>query len=309
MAIGHVNQQEAFKDWELDRLQKRDNFERYLELLDDNILPRTPLEVRMRHLRLPLGEADTDLFSRVMLEGGCLLVEPEAFGRLPRLFLSVFVPTTPLIIIPIKPGGRVIGLLVVDNKFTEAPITETEIKILNTYVATELVAISEGTLHHYVRTADVAALSQEKVLLVDSDEGPKQIRHSDLIRIVGIGEEYERRLFAAGIFSQAELLEAAATRRDRQDTAEKAGISHSLILTWSNHIDLCRIPGIDEEMAYLLELVGVDTVPELAQRNANNLHQSLTEVILSQAKKRKLNVEEVARWIELAGGLTRVLQY
>jgi len=37
-----------------------------------------------------------------------------------------------------------------------------------------------------------------------------------------------------------------------------------------NHADLCRIDGVGSEYADLLEAAGVDTVPELAQRNAAN---------------------------------------
>jgi predicted flap endonuclease-1-like 5' DNA nuclease len=130
-----------------------------------------------------------------------------------------------------------------------------------------------------------------------------------LSEIEGIGEKYAAKLQAAGISTLEKLLETGSTAAGRKKLAEDSGLSGKLILRWINMADLFRIKGIGQEFADLLEAAGVDTVPELAQRNANNLHQSLTEVILSQAKKRKLNVEEVARWIELAGGLTRVLQY
>ncbi|NIW46849.1 MAG: DUF4332 domain-containing protein, partial [Gammaproteobacteria bacterium] len=45
-----------------------------------------------------------------------------------------------------------------------------------------------------------------------------------------------------------------------------------------NHCDLFRIKGVSEEYSDLLEEAGVDTVPELAQRNAENLYKKIVEV-------------------------------
>ena len=57
--------------------------------------------------------------------------------------------------------------------------------------------------------------------------------------------------------------------------AEKSGISEKLLLEWVNHADLCRLDGVAGEYADLLEAAGVDSVPELAQRNAANLSAAL----------------------------------
>jgi hypothetical protein len=298
MAIGHVQREEALDDWMQDQELGRDKFDRYLALLDENALPRTPLEMRMRGLRLPLGDPKTDLFAQVIMGETWVLVDSADLDRLPTVFRSVFAPTTQLLIVPVRLQDRVIGLLVADNKFSGKPITPTDVDILLTYLETELVAINERTLYYPFA---------EPVAPPPAEEPP--FEHSDLIRIIGIGEEYERRLFNAGVFSQAELLAAAETPQGRLETAENAEISYSLILTWANHIDLCRVPGIDEEMAYLLELAGVDTVPELAQRNPNNLHQTLLEMITSQSRDFQPSIEEIQEWITAARSLPRVLQY
>ena len=58
----------------------------------------------------------------------------------------------------------------------------------------------------------------------------------------------------------------------------------------------------------MLQAVGVDTVPELAQRNAENLHKKLAEV--NEAKKLVLRVptqSEVSGWVDQAKKLTRAL--
>ena len=131
-----------------------------------------------------------------------------------------------------------------------------------------------------------------------------------LIAIEGIGDVYAQKLQAAGISTIEALLEKGATPQGRQGLGEDTGISHKLILEWVNLADLFRIKGVGEEYSDLLEEAGVDTVPELAQRNAANLHAKLIEV--NEAKKlvRKLPAEsQVSDWIEQAKALPRVVTY
>ncbi|MGI6365334.1 MAG: DUF4332 domain-containing protein [Bacillota bacterium] len=128
--------------------------------------------------------------------------------------------------------------------------------------------------------------------------------------IEGIGEVYEEKLEAVGVKSMEELLETCATKKGREELAEKAGISEKLILKWANHADLARIKGVGGEYAELLEAAGVDTVPELAGRRADNLYQKMVEINEAKALVRKLPSEDqVKDWIEQAKKLPRVLQY
>ena len=81
-------------------------------------------------------------------------------------------------------------------------------------------------------------------------------------------------------------------------------------MDWINRADLFRIKGVGEEYADLLEAAGVDTVPELAQRNAQNLHAKLQEV--NAAKKLVRNLpgkDQVSKWVEQAKTLPRVITY
>ena len=131
-----------------------------------------------------------------------------------------------------------------------------------------------------------------------------------LLKVEGIGEVYAQRLREAGIATTQVLLEQGASPQGRTRIAEKAGISGTLILEWVNHVDLFRIKGVGEEYSDLLEEAGVDTVPELAQRNPENLHQKL--VAVNQAKKlvRRLPTQaQVSDWIEQANRLPRVITY
>ncbi|HEX4957914.1 MAG TPA: DUF4332 domain-containing protein [Lacibacter sp.] len=98
-----------------------------------------------------------------------------------------------------------------------------------------------------------------------------------VIDIEGVGANYAVKLEAMGIFTTDDLLEAGCKKSGRTKIADTTGIPESLILTWVNHADLHRIKGVAGQIAELLEAAGVDTVKELAMRNAENLHTKLVE--------------------------------
>jgi len=127
--------------------------------------------------------------------------------------------------------------------------------------------------------------------------------------VAGIGEIYRQKLKDAGIMTAEALLESGATPKGRQEVAEKTGISPELVLRWVNLVDLMRIIGVGKEYADLLEAAGVDTIPELAQRKAENLYQKLIETCETQKDVRMPTQEQVAAWIEEAKTLPRKISY
>jgi predicted flap endonuclease-1-like 5' DNA nuclease len=128
--------------------------------------------------------------------------------------------------------------------------------------------------------------------------------------IEGIGPVISQKFQDAGLGSTEKLLENAKTKKQREELAEKLGISEKLILKYANMADLFRISGVGQEFSELLEAAGVDTVPELAQRNAANLTAKMEEV--NDAKKltrRTPTLKEVEKWIAQALELPRALEY
>lgn len=133
---------------------------------------------------------------------------------------------------------------------------------------------------------------------------------ASIMNIEGIGETYAEKLRGAGIATTEALLKRGATPQGRQEIAERTGISHKLILEWVNLGDLFRIKGIGEEYSDLLEEAGVDTVVELAQRNAENLFKKLAEVNAQKKLVRRLpTLKQVEDWVAQAKQLPRVIQY
>jgi predicted flap endonuclease-1-like 5' DNA nuclease len=133
---------------------------------------------------------------------------------------------------------------------------------------------------------------------------------TSLIKIEGIGQKYAEKLRAQGIRSTEALLANGATPKNRQDLAERAGVSETLILEWVNLADLFRIKGIGEEYSDLLEEAGVDTVPELAQRNPANLYETLVKINEQKKLVRKLPTQDqVGGWVSQAKALPRLISY
>ncbi|MGI6740661.1 MAG: DUF4332 domain-containing protein [Brevefilum sp.] len=131
-----------------------------------------------------------------------------------------------------------------------------------------------------------------------------------IIDIEGIGPVYAEKFIAIGVKTVERLLKEGATPKGRQELADKTGISRTLILEWVNHADLYRIKGVAEEYSDLLEEAGVDTVPELAQRNPENLYAALVETNKAKKLVRKLpSPRQVADWVEQAKHMDRVIQY
>lgn len=131
-----------------------------------------------------------------------------------------------------------------------------------------------------------------------------------LIRIEGVGEKYATKLKMNGVSTTEALLERGKTPKGRQELSEKTGISEKLILEWVNLADLFRIKGVGEEYSDLLEEAGVDTVVELAQRNGDNLYQTLLAINREKKLVRKMpSLSQIKGWIEQARRLPRIVSY
>lgn len=150
------------------------------------------------------------------------------------------------------------------------------------------------------------------ILLQNADINHKNfiIMAHKVIDIEGVGAAYAEKLAAAGINNTDELLEKCAAPAGRKALAEETGIEEKRILRWCNHADLFRVKGVGPQFAELLEAAGVDTVKELAHRNAENLAAKMAEV---NAEKNLVNrvpvASELQRMIDGAKELPGVLTY
>ena len=131
-----------------------------------------------------------------------------------------------------------------------------------------------------------------------------------LTDIEGIGPAYEEKLKGCGINSIEDLLEQGCTAAGRKKICDDSGIDGSRISRFVNHADLMRIKGVGGEYSELLEASGVDSVPELAQRNADNLAAKMAEINAEKKLTRTVpSASVVAGWVEQAKGLDRIVTH
>ncbi|PIE25506.1 MAG: ferredoxin [Planctomycetota bacterium] len=131
-----------------------------------------------------------------------------------------------------------------------------------------------------------------------------------ITEVEGIGPSHSEKLKTVGIDSTDDFLKLCCSKKGRNEVAEKTGISQKLILSWTNMADLMRIGGIGKQFAELLEAAGVDTVKELATRNAANLATKMTEVNAEKnLTKGAVTEGQVQGWIDEAKKTDPVVTY
>ncbi len=133
--------------------------------------------------------------------------------------------------------------------------------------------------------------------------------HLRIAELRGVTEEQVATLKSHGIGNTDQLLERAGTPDDRRALAAETGMSPEDVLKMVNRADLTRIHGIGRQYSNLLEDAGVDTVPELAQRNPNNLHAALLDAAEASGVQRPPTLKQVEDWVSQAKALPRVIHY
>jgi predicted flap endonuclease-1-like 5' DNA nuclease len=128
--------------------------------------------------------------------------------------------------------------------------------------------------------------------------------------IEGIGAVVGKKLRDAGVKDTDTLLANSKSATQRRKLAEVSGLSAQRILKFANMADLYRVRGIGSEYSELLEASGVDTVPDLARRSAENLVKRMTDVNAEKKLTRRVpTLADVTKWIAEAKKLPRALTY
>ena len=133
---------------------------------------------------------------------------------------------------------------------------------------------------------------------------------ASITEIKGMDDKSAKKFADAGISTVEAFLTACADKKDRKELADKTSIDEKNILNWANRADLSRIKGVSTQYGDLLVCAGVDTVPELAQRNAENLQAKMTEVNEDKNLVQKLPTStQVQDWVSQAKDLPRAINY
>lgn len=126
----------------------------------------------------------------------------------------------------------------------------------------------------------------------------------------GMTDTMLAKLKEEGLGNADKLLAAAGPAKERKELAKKLDIDHRELLEVCNRIDLSRVKGVAGVYSDLLEKAGVDTVPELAQRSAANLHKKIVEVNDAESlTKSAPSASDVEEWVAAAKGMERAIHY
>lgn len=128
----------------------------------------------------------------------------------------------------------------------------------------------------------------------------------NIIEIVGLEDKHAKLLKKEGISKVEDLL--LLTISQIKKLAKKTGISPQLIDTWQEHADLMRIEGVNPKIANALNLIGIDSVKELAHRNPKSTLEKLTQLNKEKPKILTKNptIKDVESWIEKSKDLADV---
>ena len=160
------------------------------------------------------------------------------------------------------------------------------------------------------RTVEVMARAQQDAsAAVNANVGDSDAT-AVVLGALGATEAEIAVLSASGADKASALLEMGATPAGRKDLADETGIAEETILTGVKKMDLMRIDGVGPAYAELLQQSGVETVPDLARRNAANLSAKMAEVNSAKQIVETLPGEaEVTGWVAQAQDLPRVIEY
>lgn len=179
----------------------------------------------------------------------------------------------------------------------------------------ELMALFEAPLSHQLPATlepvmlKVSSTVVQPVVAVSAPavQPPEVV---DVASLEGIKEEHALKLVKAGVKSFENLLERGRDRNGRKELSGATGLGENDVLTLINRADLARIKGVGFSWSELLEASGVDTVPELAQRNPLNLHAKMQEVNKQKKMVQQLpSIDQLKAWISQAKKLPRIVMY
>lgn len=117
------------------------------------------------------------------------------------------------------------------------------------------------------------------------------------------------KLKGAGVNTTEELLQKAATAKDRQALAKASKLPKAKVTELAKRCDLLRIKGIGPEMVLLLEASGVKTSADLAKKDSVELDKKATEANKAKKITEKPPTEpQFKDWIDQAKALPPVLE-
>ena len=152
----------------------------------------------------------------------------------------------------------------------------------------------------YERLAQLAYEEERKA----QKNMPPQITSAgdSLSTIPGIVLEIQTKLEANGIHTTQNLLSQTATKEERGDLSQRAGVSTHVLKMLTDRADLMRLQGIGSDIAVMLEEAGVNGCKDLRRRNPEHLYVTLEEE--QHSGNIVPSIEQITEWIAEAMAAT-----
>jgi signal transduction histidine kinase len=118
--------------------------------LEHGIIRYTTLHYKAKNLEIPINAESNEVFSRAFRTGKTLQVNSaDDQETINTEFYRLFEPNH-FVLAPLIVNNDVVGMLVVDNKFTGEPIRPMELELLESCASQAAAAIYRSNLHHQV---------------------------------------------------------------------------------------------------------------------------------------------------------------
>jgi len=155
--IGELENAIATAAWQGDADDHLDDFGRYLQRLESGQITMSTVDTMIKGLHLELGRDDA--FSKAVASGTVQVVETHNILQIPEVFRNTFRVTSTVVVAPLKTKNGVLGVLVVDNKFTQALLEQTLLEALIAFASTAAIAIENRNLLQETLTGEATLLS------------------------------------------------------------------------------------------------------------------------------------------------------
>lgn len=172
MGIGQFEKDGKPSDWQQDAPDEI-TFQGYLSKLQAGHVRPVPLDKIGPALRLSLVDEES-IFCDVLRSGEPRRLDVEHDShRIPQEFHDAVDPYKEMVLIPLKAGGKPIGMLAVDNKFDQRSIDDETFSRLQTFMNQAALAIDtmvqRDMLKRRVRTLEGLSQVQQAIIDIPSD--------------------------------------------------------------------------------------------------------------------------------------------
>jgi GAF domain-containing protein len=143
MGIGHVDETTARQTWERLAAEEAD-FDRHVNALLAGQLEQTPLDKVVRQLTVLLKDAP--MLAQALQHQRAIHVTASDAKRFSAIMTQVFDPAN-FVVAPLVSGGEPVGVIVADDRFSQAAITEDHLDLLDIFANEAAIAIENARLN------------------------------------------------------------------------------------------------------------------------------------------------------------------